>query len=223
MYRTKFRWIAPALVLALGVVACDEGTAPETPETSLTVLLTDDPGDVAAVWVQILGMHFQGDEEVLDPPLDAPGWIDLLQYKDDYFGLVTGVDMPEGEYQLRLVLGDHAVLVVEGEEGTPPNLFVMGNPWAADPLPEDFPTELAALEPEGEFGVLHCPSCTQSGLKVIPIEDEISIEGEEETLVVDFDVAESFGKEAGGSGRWVMRPVLRQVVDEAPADVPQGG
>ena len=32
------------------------------------------------------------------------------------------------------------------------------------------------------------------------------------SLVVDFDVAQSFGKLAGGSGQWVMRPVLQAFV-----------
>ncbi len=37
----------------------------------------------------------------------------------------------------------------------------------------------------------------------------MSIGGEAKTLLVDFDVAQSFGREAGRSGRWVMHPVVR--------------
>jgi hypothetical protein len=218
MYRTKLRWIAPALVLALGVAGCDDSTTPETPETSVTVLLTDNPG-VEAVWVQVLEIYFQGDDEVLDPPLVAPGWINLLDYKDDYFELVNGADMPEGNYQLRLLLGESALLVEELADGSFA-YFQMGDPWAVDPSLSDGG---GPANPGADVGVLHCPSCTQSGLKIIPIEEAISIEGDEETLVVDFDVAESFGKEAGNSGTWVMRPVIRQVVEETLTEGTQGG
>jgi hypothetical protein len=34
---------------------------------------------------------------------------------------------------------------------------------------------------------------------------------------VDFDVAESFGKQAGQSGKWVMHPVLKGSVVEPEA------
>src|SRR5690606_18339731 len=57
-------------------------------------------------------------------------------------------------------------------------------------------------------GVLKMPGFAQSGLKVLLGEGALAVSGEE-TLLVDFDVAQSFGKEAGRSGKWVMRPVIR--------------
>jgi hypothetical protein len=36
----------------------------------------------------------------------------------------------------------------------------------------------------------------------------VRLEGDSEVVLVDFDVAQSFGREAGRSGRWVMRPVI---------------
>lgn len=57
-------------------------------------------------------------------------------------------------------------------------------------------------------GVLQTPSFDQSGLKVNLPQGELELEGESTTWLVDFDVAESFGQEAGGSGQWVMNPVI---------------
>ncbi len=36
----------------------------------------------------------------------------------------------------------------------------------------------------------------------------LEITGDSKILLVDFSVEESFGREAGGSGRWVMNPVI---------------
>ena len=84
MFRTNLRWIAPTLILALGVAGCDEGepTTPDTPQTSLTVLLTDAPGDVAAVWVEIVEMYFQGGGGRTDlgyVPEEPPAFIELTE------------------------------------------------------------------------------------------------------------------------------------------------
>ena len=66
-------------------------------------------------------------------------------------------------------------------------------------------------------GELQMPSFSSSGLKVsftggLAIDDET-------ILLIDFDVAESFGQETG-SGKWVLHPVLTgSVLDDnaAPA------
>jgi hypothetical protein len=219
MRRTTVLWIVPLVALTLGVTGCDEGTSPEETETSLTVLLTDAPGDVLEVWVRIVEMYLQEEEGREDlTPTDAPVWVELVALENDYLQLAEGT-LPEGAYQLRLVI-DAAVLVEEGppvlpEESPTEHLFVLGDVMEADW------TEIGRAMPEDPVGELQCPSCTQSGIKIVPIEEEIMVEGEEQTLVMDFAVDESFGKEAGGSGQWVMRPVIRQVV--TPAEVTQGG
>jgi len=41
-------------------------------------------------------------------------------------------------------------------------------------------------------------------------------DGAAQTLVVDFDVAESFGHEAGQSAKWVMHPSLKSTPPPAP-------
>ena len=56
--------------------------------------------------------------------------------------------------------------------------------------------------------VQQAPGGAQTGLKVNLPQDDLALEGESTTWLVDFDVAESFGQEAGGSGQWVMSPVI---------------
>jgi hypothetical protein len=52
------------------------------------------------------------------------------------------------------------------------------------------------------------PSLGQSGLKVRMPDGKLDI-GEGETIVlIDFDVQQSFGHQAGKSGKWVMHPVV---------------
>ena len=54
-------------------------------------------------------------------------------------------------------------------------------------------------------GALQTPSYSTSGLKV-SVPGGITI-SDQTVLLVDFDVAQSFGKQAGG--KWVMSPLLK--------------
>lgn len=56
-------------------------------------------------------------------------------------------------------------------------------------------------------GLLIMPSFNASGLKV-NFPGSLTLGEGETTLLVDFDVAQSFGKEAGQSGKWEVRPVI---------------
>jgi hypothetical protein len=58
-------------------------------------------------------------------------------------------------------------------------------------------------------GRLKMPSFAQSGLKVKLPGDALVVQAESRILLVDFDVAQSFGHEAGNSGSWVMHPVVK--------------
>jgi hypothetical protein len=107
--------------------------------------------------------------------------------------LIADVEVDPLAYgQLRMVLGD---AVLETESG---DVYVLGDAEHPDGLPAT--------------GELQCPSCQQSGLKVIIPNDEIEIEEGSSALVLDFDVAQSFGHKAGNSGRWVMRPTIMGVL-----------
>lgn len=68
-------------------------------------------------------------------------------------------------------------------------------------------------------GSLITPSLDASGLKV-NFTEPLVLEGET-TLLVDFDVAESFGQQAGQSGNWVMHPVINgQMAEEEEEEAP---
>jgi hypothetical protein len=70
-----------------------------------------------------------------------------------------------------------------------------------------------------EDGTLHCPSCAQSGLKIKFRGGGLRLEEGEQNLIVDFDVSQSFGRERGRSGRWVMHPVITATRAEAAGSI----
>jgi len=198
------RWIAPLVAAAfLFLTACDESGVSGTGDgtASLSVYLTDAPGDVDAVWVEILGITLQGGEDGPVQLLGAPTDLVLLT---DLVGttqlLVADAELDPSTYgQLRLQVGDAILLSSEG------TVYVKGDPV--------LPMELEGA-PAGE---LQCPSCSQSGLKITIPGDEIELEEGESALVVDFDVAQSFGHKAGNSGKWVMHPVIHGTLTDQPA------
>ncbi len=55
-------------------------------------------------------------------------------------------------------------------------------------------------------GLLNMPSFAQSGAKVLL--NGLQVTGGQQVLLLDFNVEESFGQEAGMSGMWVMEPVI---------------
>lgn len=207
--RPKYGWhrySAVALWLSVGslLTACGE-TPPSSPTTgleertpTLTVVLGDQSSSaqgfaaamgVDQLWLKIEDVCLQGDTGrlcLLDEPTD---WIDV----DGWTTLVEGVEVPPGTAQLRFIIAE-AVLVADGKA------FVT----SSVDLGEDPP--IPGLEAEGQ---LHCPSCSQSGIKVIFPGGEPTIGEGENFLAARFDAAESFGAERGNSGRWVMHPVIR--------------
>ena len=200
---TKNITLALALMLPLAACLDDEVVGPEEGTTSLSIYLTDAPGDVANVWVELLGLTAQGGEggpvELLEEPTELVlltelvGTLHLLQANTEFD--------PTTISQLRMVIGD-AVLQVEVEDEDEvvyvkggPDLELLGfsDPWIGD---------------------LHCPSCSQSGIKVKVPSDGLAVEGDV-AIVLDFDVTQSFGHRAGNSGKWVMHPVILGTLVEA--------
>lgn len=187
---------AIALVLALG---CSDEDGLGSDEARLTLLLTDAPGDVTAAVVTISSIYLQGSSDEESDDQDGrvylrtePVTTDLLTLVDDVATLVDGVVIPAGDYgQIRFVI-EGAYLEIETDDGGT----------------EIFATPGYAEAPETVAGELKCPSCSQSGIKV-NFQGALNLEGEDETLLVDFDVSETFGKEAGNSGKWVMQPSLK--------------
>jgi Domain of unknown function (DUF4382) len=186
---------AGALLLGLvGVLGCHDSSAPSGAGT-LTLLLKDAPGDVQAAVVTIAEVSLQGDggKTVL---LDTPVTTDLLTLATDATTLVQDAVVPAGTYsQLRFVITG-AYLQVDNGDGT-------SSVYASSPDYAGLPPDLTVT------GKLQMPSLAQSGLKVTLPGDALTVVGDDQRiLLVDFDVSQSFGHQAGNSGRWVMHPVV---------------
>ena len=185
------RTLACCLVALSALGACSDSTG--VGPGKISILLTDAPGDVKAAVVTISEIYLQGSDRVV--LRDEPVTIDLLTLANSTALLVDEATVPAGTYsQLRFVITD-AYIEVENGDGTT-------NIYASSP-------SYAGLPPGARVaGELQMPSLAQSGLKVDLPGGAVRIEGDQRILLVDFDVAQSFGHIAGGSGRWVMHPVV---------------
>jgi len=183
------------LLTVVALTACDSAEPEGT--SRLSVLLTDAEGDVAQAVVQIDRLELVGGS---GGPLllDDSGWNgDLTLLENHFVGLVEELVIPAGSYsQLRVIISQ-ACIGVDAGEGVPRDVFV--SQGASDVFCEGT-----------EVGELHMPSLSQTGIKVI-FQGSIQVEGSQTILLLDFDVAESFGKQAGGSERWVMNPTIHGV------------
>ena len=198
-FRRALGAVATAAVVLLAGVSCDSPTALQTGKLSL--LLTDAPGDVLKAVVTIDQIYLQPSEDSDAGRIilrDADVTTDLLTLVDSTKSLISDVVIPAGSYsQLRFVISG-AYLEVAGDVAGTTTIY------ASSPSYAGLPTGAVV------GGELQMPSFAQSGLKVqlpgdaLVVGDDASV-----TLVVDFDVAQSFGKAAGGSNRWVMSPVLK--------------
>lgn len=209
---TTIGWAAVAAFALFGLSACDDVSGPADGSPRLSVLLTDAPGDVDSAWVQITEIRLQGETEG-DATFEVPAenqWQELTSLANDGNGeqltadLIESEEIPAGSYgQLRLMIGS-AVLKAEtsspaGPAPSVPNVFVLGEPdW----------DRIEGLDGTEESGRLNCPSCQQTGIKVNLPDGGLTLENGETGLVLDFDVAQSFGRQAGASGMWVMKPTI---------------
>lgn len=193
------RAMKPLVTLVLAVLpvlaACEDSdtSGPSADDrASLSVYLTDAPGDVEAVWMEIVGVSLQheseGPLELLDTPTELILLTDLVETTQL---LVSDREMDVSTYsQLRLRVGDAILLSTDGIA------YLKGDPI--------LPAELEGAP----IGELVCPSCSQSGLKVTIPNGEMELEEGDAALILDFDVAQSFGHRAGNSGKWIMHPVI---------------
>jgi hypothetical protein len=181
------------MVLALLVAACSDATNGETAVVSLA--LTDNPGDVESVWVDLGEIYLQGGGApgrvslLSEDEADALGLIELTELAGTTLDLVSDVEISAGNYgQLRFVI-DGAVL--ETEQG---DVFTLN---------ATHPDGLAAT------GSLTCPSCTDTGIKVLLPGEVADLGAGAHLIVLDFDVSQSFGHPTGQPTEWVMHPVIR--------------
>lgn len=183
---------AIAATLIAGFAACTDSTGGDG-ETALTVRLTDAPGDFHAAVVTISEIYLQGSggRTVVTT---VPTTTNLLTLANDVATLADGVLVPEGSYrELRFVITGGYIEVEQDGGGTAI--------YASSPDYGGLPAGAQIA------GALQMPSFAQSGLKVM-MQDGLDISGEQQILLVDFDVSQSFGQAAGGSGMWVMHPVI---------------
>lgn len=188
---TILRRTAAAALLSLATLTgCSDGTGSDP--VPVSVLLTDAPGDVVSAVVTIDEIYLQGEggRTVLR---DEPVTTDLVTLANDVAELVDGVEVPAGLYQeLRFVIsGGYIVVEEEGGEAL----------YASS---EDYEGLPAGAVVDGS---LQMPSYGASGLKV-KFDGGLDVSGSQYVVLVDFDVAQSFGHAAGGDG-WVMSPVVQ--------------
>jgi hypothetical protein len=184
-------------VLALGVLGCDDdddnGSEPNELVTRVSVLLTDAPGDVQAAVVTISEIYLQGGPGGRTTLLDDPVTVNLIDLANETVELLSDVEVEQGTYdELRFVITG---AYLEVETGTGTEIFASSSDY--DGLPDGATVD----------GELQMPSLGTSGLKV-NFDEPLTLDDGEHTLLVDFDVSQSFGHEAGNSGRWIMHPVV---------------
>jgi len=188
------RRLAASAVALAALAGCSENAGPG--ETELSIRLTDAAGDIRAATVTISEIYLQGEggRVVL---LDEPVTTDLVTLANDTRDLVDGAIVPEGRYsELRFVITGGFV-EVENEDGST-------SIYSSSADYEGLPGGAVVA------GELQMPSLGASGLKVkFGGQDALDVEGEQQILLVDFDVAQSFGQAAGNSARWVMNPVIK--------------
>lgn len=197
--RSSTRRLRPciaAAAIALAAIApltsCSDSTA--AGNAKLSIMLTDAPGDVKAAVVTIDEIYLQGSGRVV--LMDQPVTTDLLTLADSTTDLVKDAVVPAGSYgQLRFVVSG-AYIEVDNGDGTT-SIYATSPDYAG--LPSD--AQVA--------GTLQTPSFDQSGLKVNLPDGALHLEAEGKTLLVDFDVSESFGHESGDASSWIMHPVLK--------------
>jgi hypothetical protein len=182
-------------VLLAGLVACDSASTNDpTPlddsDTRVSVFVTDAPGDVAAVWVDVVEIYFQGGPGGRTPLLtESTGLIELTSLADQVYEVAADVAVESGTYaQLRFVIASAVLETLDG------SVYTFGD--AEHP---------GGLERTGD---LMCPSCSSSGLKVKLSDGQVAFEEGDNALVLDFDVSQSFERMAGNSSRWRMSPVV---------------
>lgn len=186
-----------AATLALGLAACNtNSTASGT--TRLSVRLTDATApDITEAVVTISKVYLQGNADGQDPSeqmvlMSSPVTTDLLTLSNDMISLVDNQVVKAGTYsQLRFVVDGGYIVVDEGG-----STKVYATPGY------DVPSDLTV------DGVLKCPSCSQSGIKVNLPDGQLTLT-EDKVVLVDFDVADTYGHQAGRSGMWVMHPSLK--------------
>jgi hypothetical protein len=228
MKNVRSKLMVALAVAALPIAGCSDTIAtPDTPANgSVSIQLTDAPGDFQAAVVTISDIYLQGSEMQDSTASDStasdstasdsavgrvhllsePVTTNLLTLADSVVDLVQGATVPSGTYgQLRFVV-DGGYVVVDNGDGTSSVYATPGY---------QLPDSLQAT------GTLKCPSCAQTGIKVA-MPGGLTVNGDHSIVLVDFNVTESFGHQAGRSGKWVMHPSLKGTITMGTPAPPTG-
>lgn len=197
-------WLLLVLLLAVG---CGDdgpsdpsgegsGTNPPTDPT-LTVRLTDAPGDLAHAWVEITGITLEGEddnEEVVSTTVfsGSTGDLDLLALEGVTTDLVVNTAVAAGSYDRMRV--DFGSVVVETLDG-----LVIALPGSSHP-------DGATVDV-----VLECSTCDLGNPNVKLPSRYLDLDSGSTTLILDFDVNQSFGRWPGEPDRWFFRPAIYAV------------
>ena len=187
-------WLPVVLFAGLPLVSCSDNPAQNSGgQPRVTVRLTDAAGDIKAAVVTISEINLQGENGKVVLRSD-PVTTDLIDLSNSTATLVDEAAVPAGTYtQLRFVITGGYVEVENADGST--------SIYASSPTYSGLPNGAVVA------GDLQMPSLAQSGLKVEFPTTELAIT-EDQDLLVDFNVSQSFGHVAGQSGKWVMHPVI---------------
>ena len=179
-------------LLALLAAACGGSSSSSS---KMSVMLTDAPGDFKAAVVTITQINLVGSGGVTTLS-NTKVTTSLLKLSNDVSTLVQDAVVQPGTYtELDFVISGGYV-EVQNATGTGTTIYASSATYEG--LPEGATVG----------GTLRMPSFAQSGLKVTLPGGSVTVGAESKVLLVDFDVQQSFGHDAGNSGAWVMHPVM---------------
>jgi len=165
------------------------------PDTGkITLMLTDAPGDFKAAVVTITEINLVGSHGVTTLS-NTKVTTNLLTLSNQVSTLVKDAVVSSGKYtELRFVISGGYIEVA--------NIGGGSTIFASSPTYEGLPPGATV------GGTLQMPSFGTSGLKVDLPGGNVTVGTDSKVLLVDFDVQQSFGHDAGSSGSWVMHPVI---------------
>ncbi len=178
-----------ATLLCVLAAACSDNQGPSN--TSLSVKLTDAPASFKAAVVTIAGVYLQGSggRTTLS---SATTTLNLLDLQNATADLVTNTEIAAGTYtQLDIIVTGGYIQLNDG------SIYASSATYSGLPAGAQV------------TGVLQLPSYAQTGIKVTLPNEALSITGTQKILLIDFDVSQSYGQDAGASGQWVMTPVIK--------------
>ena len=186
MLRTRI--VAFALAVA-ALAGCGDSQGPGTAQFSVKLTDASGPFSAAVVTISEVSLLGAGGKVTLS---STPTTVNLLDLQNATLDLVKDAEVPTGTYQeLRLVITGGYVQLTDG------TIFASSPNYAG--LPQGATVT----------GQLTMPSLAQSGLKVTMPGSALAVTGPQKIVLIDFNVSQSFGHDAGSSDSWVMHPVIK--------------